>query len=204
MVSTRTKIELSIVMAVLLAGILVCMSLVRGGFSARDEPRAIEEFIAQRMRRLATPRAARQAKNPVEQTPEVLAEAREHFADHCATCHGNDGQGETEIGKSLYPKAPNMQLATTQSLSDGELFYIIHNGIRLTGMPAWGAGPPEEDLDSWKLVLFIRHLPSITSTELEEMKSMNPMSPREMKEQQEMEEFLKGGATTSPPHKHKH
>ena len=53
-----------------------------------------------------------------------------------------------------------MRRPETQSLSDGELFYIVHNGIRLTGMPAWGKDPPEKDEDSWKLVHFIRHLRS--------------------------------------------
>ena len=201
--SVRTKVELSIVAAVLLGGVLVCMSLLRGGFSARDEPSAIEEFMAQRTRRLAIPRAARETRNPVAPSQEVLVDAMAHFADHCATCHGNDGRGQTEIGQNLYPKAPDMQLATTQALSDGEIFYIIHNGIRLTGMPAWGEDPPEDDLDSWKLVHFIRHLPDISSEEIEEMKSMNPLSRRELEEQEEMEEFLNGGAATPSPSQHK-
>jgi len=166
--------------------------LVQHGFSARDQPTAIEAFVARRLRRLAIPRSARQAQNPVPATPEVLVEARAHFADHCALCHGNDGSGQTEIGKNLYPKAPDMRQADTQSLSDGELFYIIHNGIRLTGMPAWGEDPPEEDLDSWKLVHFIRHLPKISPEELEEMKKLNPQSPHKAEEEAEIEKFLRG------------
>ena len=146
--SVRTKVELFIVAALLLGGVLVCMSLFGGGFSARDEPGAVEEFIARRMRRLATPREARETKNPVDLSPEVLADARGHFADHCATCHGNDGRGKTGIGQNLYPKAPDMQAAVTQSLSDGEIFYIIHNGIRLTGMPAWGSSANDSSISS--------------------------------------------------------
>lgn len=202
--SVRTKVELAIIAAVLVGGVIVCLSLVRGGFSARDEPSAIEDFIAHRMRRLAVPRAARETKNPVAPSQDVLLEARAHFADHCATCHGNDGRGKTGIGQNLYPSAPDMQMSATQSLSDGELFYIIHNGIRLTGMPAWGADPPEEDLDSWKLVHFIRHLPSVTLAEIEEMRKMNPMSRKEFEEQQEIEEFLQGGEPGAPPPQHEH
>ena len=85
-----------------------------------------------------------------------------HFADHCASCHGNDGRGKTEIGQNLYPKAPDMWGEETQKLSDGELFYIIKNGVRLTGMPAWGKDTPKDDRQSWHLVAFIRHVPWIT------------------------------------------
>ena len=91
----------------------------------------------------------RNAANPVPLNAEVLKEGRAHFADHCAICHGNDGSGQTPIGKNVYPKSPDLRLADTQSLSDGELFWVIHNGIRFTAMPAWGSGEPEKDLDSW-------------------------------------------------------
>src|SRR5579872_2742011 len=108
------------------------------GFSARQQPTAVEAALARRMRLLAIPRAAREMANPMPLTAELLTQARHHFADHCAQCHANDGSGNTEMGKNLYPKAPDMRRAATQSLSDGELYFIIHNGIRISGMPAWG------------------------------------------------------------------
>ena len=104
-------------------------------------PRSAEAFVARRLRRLAMPSAARDAKNPVQVSPEVLSAGTAHWADHCATCHGNDGRGKTLIGRGLYPKPPDMTEAATQQLTDGELYYIIENGIRFTGMPAFG----EED-----------------------------------------------------------
>ena len=114
------------------------------------------------MRRLATPRAVRTMTNPVKPTEAVLQEGLEHFADHCAVCHANNGGGDTEIGRGLYPRAPDMRAAPTQELSDGELFSIIENGVRLTGMPAWGTGTPEGERASWALVHFIRRLPKLT------------------------------------------
>jgi len=129
-------------------------------------------------------------RNPVPNSPQVLAEARAHFADHCAGCHGNDGSGRSEMGQNLYPRAPDMRAAATQTLSDGELFFIIKNGVRLTGMPAWGGDG--DDADSWKLVRFIRHLPSMTSAEIESMKALNPISRLEAQEKQEEDEFLGG------------
>src|SRR2546427_2077897 len=155
LMKTRTKLTLAVVAAIALIGLSVLASMLSHGFSARDQPTAIEAALARSMRLLAMPRAARTAKNPVALSDEVLSEGRTHFADHCALCHGNDGAGRTQIGQNLYPKAPDMQSAQTQSLSDGEIFYIIKNGIRLTGMPAWGADTPEGDRETWLLVHFI-------------------------------------------------
>jgi len=107
--------------------------------------------------------------NPYTSNPEILAEARNHFADHCAVCHGDDGSGKTETAEGLYPPVPDLRDAGTQELTDGELFSIIQNGIRFTGMPGWGAGE-----DHWKVVLFIRHLPDLTPEELGLMPKHHP------------------------------
>jgi mono/diheme cytochrome c family protein len=181
---------LLIVLAVIGAALFMT---VRHGLSARQQPTVMEETLARGVRHFAIPAAMRDLRNPVPLTDEVLAEGRAHWADHCATCHGNDGSGDTEIGRNLYPRPPDMRAPRTQSLSDGELFAIIKNGVRLTGMPAWGDPSGRDDVSTWHLVHFIRHLPKITPQELEQMKSMNPISPMEMKEEQEEEKFLKGG-----------
>jgi len=175
------------VLVIITAGLAI---VIRGGVSARTAPTATEAMLARTMRRLAIPASARGLRNPLPLTPAALNDGRDHFADHCAGCHANDGSGKTDIGESLYPKAPDMREPRTQRLSDGEIFYIIKNGVLLTGMPAWG-GERDGD-DNWKLVHFIRHLPRITPAEIEEMKRMNPISPHERQEQKEEEEFLEG------------
>ena len=179
---------------------------IRRGFSARDNPSWIETFVARTTRSMAVPAGAKRLKNPFPNTSENLAEARAHFADHCAICHANNGSGDTEIGKNLYPKAPDMRLPQTQHLSDGELYYIIHNGIRLTGMPAWGTA--EKDEDSWELVLFLRRLPQLTAAEEREMEALNPTGPAEKQEEQEEEQFLNegqpGNQAPKPPKQHNH
>jgi len=86
-----------------------------------------------------------------------------------------------------------MRLAATQNLTDGELYYIIRNGIRLTGMPAWGDPNLQEDDGSWQLVLFIRHLPQITPEELREMERLNPKSEAQRAADEEAERFLNEG-----------
>jgi mono/diheme cytochrome c family protein len=176
--------------------------LARDGLSARPEPSALEASLARRVRRWALPRAARDVRNPVPATAQVLAEARAHFADHCASCHGNDGSGRTEMGRSLYPRSPDLRAPATQALTDGELFHVIENGVRFSGMPAWGvAGKAEE---SWKLVDLVRHLPSLTEEERAEMERLNPRSPEEQRELEEDEEFLRGGEPPSGAGAHHH
>ena len=183
------KLLAVVLVIVAVIGALV-INVMRHGVSARQQPTMTEAAIARGMRHFAIPASLRNARNPVPLTDAVLAEGRAHWADHCATCHANDGSGQTEIGVSLYPKAPDMRQPRTQSLSDGELFAIIKNGVRLTGMPAWGDEAGHDDADTWKLVHFIRHLPKITPAEIEQMKAMNPMTPAEMKERQAEEDFL--------------
>ena len=186
------KIVTIIIVVLAIAAGSVAWIIVHG-LSAREQPTMVEVAIARSVRHLAIPASMRNLRNPIPLSDAVLAEGRAHWADHCATCHANDGSGQTEIGTNLYPKAPDMRLPRTQNLTDGELFAIIRNGVRLTGMPAWGDAAGHDDADNWKLVHFIRHLPKITPAEVEQMKSMNPMTPAEMKEQQAEDEFLRGG-----------
>ncbi len=173
------------------------------GFSANQNPSAVESWFARKVRSAAVPADARALANPITNSPEVQAEARAHWADHCAVCHSNDGSGQTPLGKQTYPPAPDMRLAETQQMTDGELFYIIQNGIRFSGMPAWGNGSGHDAEASWKLVLFIRHLPSLTMEEKKEMEKLNPKSPDEIQEEKEEEEFLKG-ETNEPQTQHHH
>lgn len=185
---------------------VVGYQITRRGISARDEPTWAEAVVARQMRSLAIPRATRGLANPVAPTPAVLARARAHFADHCASCHGNDGRGKTALGSGLYPKAPDMTLPATQSLTDGELFAIIENGVRLTGMPAWGQPGPDDDAETWELVRLIRHLPMLAPEEVAEMESLNPMSRKQFEEEESVRKFLAGEevppAGQADPHKH--
>ena len=146
--------------------------LVRRGFSALATPSAIEEFAATTARKIAVPSASRQLRNPIMPSTENIRGGMEHFSYHCAPCHSNDGGGHTVFGKGLYPKPPDLRAVGTQNKSDGELYYTIENGVCLSGMPAFSEA--HTAAQTWRLVLFIRHLPQITAEELSEMKGLNP------------------------------
>jgi len=177
--------------------VAVMVAMFHDGLSARAVPSRLEATLAKQARHLSIPLDARRTKNPLTATPQSLRDGRLHFADHCSVCHGNDGSGVTMFGIGLYPKPPDMRTAETQKLSDGELFWIIENGVRFTGMPAFsGHGNAEED--SWRLVHFIRHLPRLTPEEMAEMERYNPKGMEERIEEQEEDEFLNGGRLTKP------
>jgi mono/diheme cytochrome c family protein len=165
------KVVSLILLALAVAAVGYGVTLVRRGFSALATPSAAEEFAATTARELAVPSGYRQLRNPITPSTENIHRGMEHFADHCATCHANDGGGQTLFGRGLYPKPPNLRAAGTQNKSDGELYYTIDNGVRLSGMPAFHEiHTPEQ---TWRLVLFIRHLPQITPEELNEMEGLN-------------------------------
>lgn len=177
-------------------GLAAAVSLmVRSGFSTRSEPSSLEAALARSMRGLAMSKS-----RSLHRSSEVdLASARVHWASHCAICHGVDGSGQAELGRNLYPPAPDMRAGETQRLSDGELYATIKNGIRLTGMPAWGA-PGDDDEQTWALVAFIRTLPALDESARAEIERNLPKTPHQLAEEAEEDTFLRGG----PPHPEKH
>lgn len=174
-------------------------SMVRGGFSTRNEPSSVEATLARAMRGLSM-KNSRSLKAPASVVPDLQA-ARAHWASHCAICHGTTGAGDTEMGHHLYPPAPDMRADATQRLTDGELYATIKNGVRLTGMPAWGA-PGDDDEETWALVGFIRTLPSLDEAARAEIESNLPKTPHQQAEDAEEDDFLRGSSPT--PHQDKH
>jgi mono/diheme cytochrome c family protein len=179
--------------AIVVGAGLYSVHLIQHGFCAREKPTLLEALLVRKARRWAIPAKAKHLKNPMPANAEMLEHGRNHWADHCATCHANNGSGETEIGRSLYPKAPDMRGPETQSLSDGELYCIIRNGVRMTGTPGWGnPNDGDHDQESWMLVQFIRHLPQLTADEEEVMKRLNPKTVAKRNEEQEEDDFPNG------------
>jgi mono/diheme cytochrome c family protein len=204
----RIIISIGVIVAAIALLIGGLMLYIRGhGFSAREEPSWMERVMARNARKIATPADAKTLINPrQQQSEEMIAEADEHFVDHCSICHGTDGRGNTTIGRNLYPKVPDMTQSQTQELRDGELYYIIFNGIRLTGMPAWGSEDKPEAI--WDLVALIRRLPKLSPEEAKRLQVGNDeqvdATAGEDEESKKDGQSTKRPPTRKPTHTHKH
>jgi mono/diheme cytochrome c family protein len=122
------------------------------GLSARKKPSNFEYAIANHALGLSIPSKARKLTSPVRSNPEVLTDAKKSYSDSCAVCHGIDGTGKTKVANGLSPEVPDLHAEHIQKLTDGEMFYIIKNGVRFTGMPGWDF----RDQQIWNLVFLIR------------------------------------------------
>jgi mono/diheme cytochrome c family protein len=144
------------------AGIALMAGLV--DFSASTPPGRLEERLATfALNRSVERHAPKNVANPVARSPEAVARGLALFRTHCVTCHGAPGVDPTDGGASLNPPAPGLTLARVQARSDGELKWIVSNGIRMTGMPAFGASRSEEEV--WQLVAALRRLPELSRQE---------------------------------------
>lgn len=149
-------------------------AFVRTHTFGAERPGPVESFVASHALSMSIPAAAKEARNPVVVTPEILAHARDHFARDCAFCHANNGAGKSEAGTGMYPPTPDLR--REDDLTDGELFFIIKHGVRWTGMPRW----KDPDDRVWQLVSFIRHLPRISAADLEAMSAINHLGTGEV------------------------
>ena len=134
-------------------------------------------------------------KNPVQDTPAAVAEGKGHFQHHCQICHGMDGHNTgVPFADTMSPEVADLGSKDVQEYSDGQLKWIIDNGIRLTGMPGWK--DILEDDEKWKVVLFLRHLPAKGSQGVPEV------FKEEKEQHEEMEHGAKGAPAHAPEHKH--
>jgi mono/diheme cytochrome c family protein len=133
-------------------------------------------------------------KNPVADTKENVAEGQGHFGHHCQVCHGYDGQNTgVPFAENMSPPVADLASKEIQAYTDGQLKWIIKNGIKPSGMPAWPDDPTDDE--QWKIVLFIRHLPAKGSLG----------APDVYKEDEEQhQEMEKGGKSGEMGHMHEH
>jgi mono/diheme cytochrome c family protein len=157
MTSRFLAVALGIVVALIVGAGALYQWLVPGLSSARPEPGPVETEVATWLLHRSVPAEAKARTNPLANDPAEIAAGHDLFSQKCEPCHGYDGGGKTEIGSGQYPRPPALQSMDVSSMSDGEIFYHIRNGIRNTGMPAWQL----PDRQIWKLVAYIRHLPHV-------------------------------------------
>ncbi len=148
-------------LAVIGAGIVVGAGLV--DFSASASPSRLEERAAQFALNRSIARHAPSKGNPLADSPEAVTAGLVLFRAHCVTCHGAPGVDPTEEGASLNPPAPGLTLPRVQRRPDGQLFWIVSRGIRMTGMPAFGPSRSEQEI--WQLVAALRRLPQLSDAQ---------------------------------------
>ena len=160
----RISRVIAVASLILIAGVALAAVLIEWhGFRASSTPGALEPVVARFLRNFAIPGKARREANPVAGDPVAIQQGRDAFLLRCATCHGVDGRGGTPIGANQYPRVPDLTGPRTQSLTDGEIHYIIENGVQLTGMPAMHSQTSPSE--SWKLVSFMRSFRTATPQE---------------------------------------
>ena len=140
------------------AGTALYRFALPGLSSARPKPPVIEVDVATWLLEHSVPPEAAMRINPLKSDEANLAAGAFAFQQKCSVCHGFDGGGRTTIGEHVYPRAPSLRQALL-SLSDGQIFTYVNNGIRNTAMPAWDL--PENEV--WQIVAFLRHLPPTTA-----------------------------------------
>lgn len=156
------------VIAIAAAGLI----LWRRGFEARSDPPEWESDIAMKLHDSAIPARYEKLTSPLPANQIDLVEAGGHYEEHCAACHGDNGNGETKFHGIMNPRPTDLRSDDTQEMSDGELYWVIKNGVRWTGMPAFGK-PGDGDEHAWKIVAFVRHLPKLTAAEQQQMQQPN-------------------------------
>jgi mono/diheme cytochrome c family protein len=152
---------LGFVLVAVAAGLALWFGLFE--VAATKPPGKLEEALARFALNRAVARRAPKASNPLPASAEVLAEGLAHYRENCADCHGGPGIEASEAGQGLNPPAPDLTLPRVQKRPDGELYWIVANGIRMTGMPAFQ--PTHKEKEIWEIVAFLRHLDALSAEE---------------------------------------
>ncbi len=138
------------------AAVALMAILTQMACTAATKPSRLETALANMAKDVVIPIEAEQAVNPLLVTPQIVEQGREIYMQNCVLCHDADGRSHTSLGQAMYPPAMDLTSPHVQSWTDAELVWIIQNGVRMTGMPAWKGRLSEED--TWKVVTFIHNL----------------------------------------------
>ncbi|MEO6994717.1 MAG: cytochrome c, partial [Lacunisphaera sp.] len=160
----KSMLGLSFVAGILVTLLVPILLLATGAINmgADVKPGPIERTLAPWARDRSVAKRATNEKNPFAGDPTAIATGLDHYRENCAMCHGAPGVADSEVSKGINPPAPTLGKKGDDT-PDGELFWVIKHGIRMTAMPAFG--PTHTDEEIWKIVAFIHHLPDLTVQE---------------------------------------
>ncbi len=179
-----------IIVGVLMAvRIMVLRLLPSINWSATRKPGQIESRLADYITSNWIRRLAARQTNPFRPTPENLKAGQGDFEEHCSTCHGLNGNGENRFEADFYPPVPNLT-DVAQKWSDDELYFIIANGISMTGMPGFARNHDSKEI--WGMILWVRHLAQLSPPEKAAIESRTHMSTEQHQKMME-ESHPEGG-----------
>jgi hypothetical protein len=166
------------IFAVVLLGIAAAGYLYSGQFdvSASRADNALTQWTLHTAMERSVAQAARSIGDPPVFTDHMALHGFEHFDEMCTGCHGGPGIERSEIGKGLNPQAPDLAKAV-KTWTPQELFWIVKNGVKMTGMPSFGA--THDDKEVWNVIALIEKLPTMTPEQYQQMKAMPPPEPHE-------------------------
>ncbi len=142
--------------------------------AASIPPGALETQVARFVLNRSVSRRAPKSSNPLPADAETLRAGLEHYRGMCLSCHGAPGVDASEAADGLNPPAPDLSLPRVQKRTDGELFWLVQNGIRMTGMPAFGTTHKDEEI--WKIVAFVRRLPELPPDDVRALRAAGAAS----------------------------
>ena len=141
----------------MLVVVLIVIALMRFNLSALREPGSLETSVANWGTHFLIRRSSRHGIPPrPKDTQASVASGNTLYSSECGLCHGSDGRTPSPMGRWMYPRAADLTSEQLQGFSDQELFWIIQNGIRYTGMPAFGKVESGDHI--WNLVDYVRTL----------------------------------------------
>lgn len=161
-----------------LAVAAVICAICIAGCTAKRKPLPLENTFANAAKDVVIPIEARNARNPVPASGVAVKEGQQIYAQNCALCHGADGRGYTVIGRHMFPPAMDLNSPHVQHWTDADLFWIVQNGISLTGMPSWSSSI--SPADTWKIAQFIHALPRLNAEQASAAKQAAPASSNEL------------------------
>lgn len=142
---------------------LIASVVLLSACTAHQKPSNVETTLANLAKDIVIPVETENLRNPLTGNPQEASEGQQIYQQSCAICHGVDGHGHTVLGQGMYPPAMDLTSPHVQHWKDPELFWIIQNGVRMTGMASWKESiSPEE---TWKLVMFIRNLTEVNAAQ---------------------------------------
>jgi mono/diheme cytochrome c family protein len=164
------KFLLGVLVGLVVLGVGAAAFAAAGLFNAAASipPTAAETKIARFALDHSVARRAPKSSRGLPSDPEALRAGLAHYHGMCVGCHGAPGVDAAEWSEGLNPPPPDLSLGRVQKRTDGELFWIVQNGIRMSGMPAFGTSHKDEEI--WKIVAFLRRLPALTPDQEKELK----------------------------------